>query len=49
VSNLIDCDLDEVANDLAVEVCFIPQDGFTLPQFRLAEAADDRRARDNDI
>ena len=48
VSNLIDCDLDEVANDLPVEVCFISQEGFTLPQFRLAEAGatNERRTRE---
>jgi uncharacterized protein len=38
VSNLVECELDEVANDLVVEVCFMPEENFTLPQFRLAEA-----------
>jgi uncharacterized OB-fold protein len=36
VSNLVDVDVADVRNELAVEVCFRDHDGVVLPQFRPA-------------
>ena len=40
VSNLVDVEIDEVENDMAVEVLFTEVDGVPLPQFRPAGSAD---------
>jgi len=36
VSNLVDAEVDEVANDMVVELCFREIDGVLLPLFRPA-------------
>lgn len=36
VANLVDVDIGDVRNEMAVELCFRDDDGVTLPQFRPA-------------
>jgi uncharacterized OB-fold protein len=36
VANLVDCPVNDVRNEMAVELCFREYEGVTLPQFRPA-------------